>query len=662
MTAFNVRYDRRVSETFLSHFLEDGVAAYLPRVAAHARYPVDFQLRKDVKSGAEHATLYVGLTAVLNVRTGRAGTLALSTHSTHVKTGRFDLAWGKPRTPEQLAKIWGDVESYVERIVPLATLSHGHKEGAVQAAFSSQPGSTLAVLDREVTPAFRDTPLKEQVLAECERPILQVLDDDRLAFSGRPKGLGSECDALAVDSTGRLLAVEVKPLAGGRIPWAPAQALMYARVLQKWVDEDSSAEGPTKVLRGMLQQRRALGLAPAIELGGGPLRLTPVVALQRGASAEAVRRMRTVRDVLAEHDFGVSPLEIYEVTLTGELVPLREGRETDGRPRPTGAYTVAMNQRAAHWKAATHTLPDEARRPGQVRNRQRESVEVEYALPQAYAEHNLLPEVRTEALSLFAELGIPWHQGGKNSPSPHLRSSQVQCVNALGQMVSDSKRIKRAFTTVLGDMDSVRDFGEIDPDEQGRYLTFEYIGPKDYFGEGRRGHRTRGSQCTSVDAAFAYRTTSGKDALALVEWKFTESYPSAVAGWERKVVERTRRYGSAIHAANGPIDAAGVDVAALFHEPIYQLVRQQLLAHALAEDPGVRAEIVRVVHVLSPLNTAYQRSYISPELRERGDSVDEVWRSLLRPREAFVKMDPADFLDPSITSEEYCSRYGAGGE
>ena len=62
--------------------------------------------------------------------------------------------------------------------------------------------------------------------------------------------------------------------------------------------------------------------------------------------------------------------------------------------------------------------------------------DVDYALPAAYAAHNLLPEVREHALDLFEQHEIAWHQGIDGGPTNHLRSSQVQCVNALGQMMS----------------------------------------------------------------------------------------------------------------------------------------------------------------------------------------------------------------------------------
>ena len=59
----------------------------------------------------------------------------------------------------------------------------------------------------------------------------------------------------------------------------------------------------------------------------------------------------------------------------------------------------------------------------------------------------------------------------------------MQCVNALFAMVADAERIKLAFGGAV-------DIAEVLPIEEGRFLTFEYIGPTDYFGEGSAVART----------------------------------------------------------------------------------------------------------------------------------------------------------------------------
>jgi len=660
MADFDVRYDRRVSEEFLTHFLPDGVATNLVDLVRYARYPVDLQLRKDPKSGAQHATLYVGLTSVLKVAGDKRGRLKLDVHPTHAKNGRFDAGWKTWRTPEELAAIWGEVELYLDRVIPIAAEKHASAEGNVQSAIATYGGTgrRFTVLDREVMPAYRDEVLKKELLAECGAPILAALKQASFDFGAAPDKFGTECDILGLDPAGRVMAVEVKPYAGGSIAWVAAQAAMYARIFKQWLDQDQDA---ATILSGAWKQRVALGLtdsASAAPAADGSV--VPVVALQRGASAEMIRRMLTVRDVLAAADLGTDPIEVYEVNAAGALIPLDESRKPDGRPRATAAYAAAMNGRMIAWKRASAAVSDEARKPGSVRNRRGESVDVDYALPAEHAALNLLPEVRDSGIGLFKKLGIPWHQGSGGSPSPHLRSSQVQCVNALGQMIEDPERIKRAFSSALVDLAEVRDFGQIDATEAGRFLTFEFIGAADYFGEGRGGARTRGSQCTSVDAAFAYRTDSGRNALALIEWKFTESYPSEVKGGDKRLAERLRRYESDLLDPSGPIATEDVELSDLFHEPIYQLTRQQLLAHRLAADPEVDVDVVRVVHVLSPDNVAYQRSYVAPALRSRGATVDDIWQSLLRRPSDFVKVDPVVFLDPLVTSDEYVSRYGGG--
>jgi len=126
--------------------------------------------------------------------------------------------------------------------------------------------------------------------------------------------------------------------------------------------------------------------------------------------------------------------------------------------------------------------------------------------------HNLLPEVRSAGIALFGELKIPWHMGIGGGPGNHLLSSQVQCVNALGQMVNDPARIVQAFGESLG----TEEVFEIEP---GRYLTFEYIGPVGFFSEGKNGVRERGANCTSVDAAFVHRTKGGLRELVLLEYQ-----------------------------------------------------------------------------------------------------------------------------------------------
>lgn len=316
------------------------------------------------------------------------------------------------------------------------------------------------------------------------------------------------------------------------------------------------------------------------------------------------------------------------------------------------SYTTQERQRAARWKIACQELPADARldapyiRPGHG------DTPYPFCLPEAHSSLNLVEAVREPAIALFAELGIPWHAGVEGGPSNHLLSSQVQCVNALMPMVHDPQRIQRAF----GDMLDIAEVLEIEP---GRFLTFEFIGEHDWAGEGAGKLRTRGANCTSVDAAFRYRTSSGAIELALVEWKYTESYARPTLQDPDKNPVRYERYRSAFFAADGPLPTDVVAYEDLFVEPLYQLMRQQLLARDLERTHELEADVVRVAHVSPAANDAYQQSLPTPALRAQGSTVAEVWHKLLCYPDRFISLDSQRFADPEVTSPAYVERYGS---
>jgi hypothetical protein len=314
-------------------------------------------------------------------------------------------------------------------------------------------------------------------------------------------------------------------------------------------------------------------------------------------------------------------------------------------------YTAEQRTQAAAWKARTGCLPMSARdaAPYLTKSGSTEGPAHDFCLPVASANLNLLPEVRAQALSLFGELGIPWHAGVGAGPSNHLLSSQVQCVNALGQMVTDPERIMRAFGSLLG----IERVLEI---EARRFLTFEYNGPKDYFDEVPNGSRIRGARCTSVDAAFLHRAADGVTELVLVEWKYTESYRRRRPTPSKDAVHRAR-YGRAVADPDGPIRGDVMPFDLMLDEPFYQLMRQQLLAHALEKDGAHGAGRVRVVHVSPAGNKAYQQSLHRSEHKALGDNVGQVWHKLLRKPNRFVSLDSAAFLDSDVSSREYVLRY-----
>ena len=116
-----IRYDRRVSEEFLANFLAGGFARSLVEYASKARFPVDLQMRHSPKTGADHASVYVGLTSVLNVEAKPKSKFVLKAHPTWSDGAfGFDPAWSQPAGAEEWPKHWLSVEEYLEKVIPAA--------------------------------------------------------------------------------------------------------------------------------------------------------------------------------------------------------------------------------------------------------------------------------------------------------------------------------------------------------------------------------------------------------------------------------------------------------------------------------------------------------------------------------------------------------------
>ena len=311
------RYDRRVDPDFLDLFDARGAFRTLTEYACKARYPVDLQFRRNPKTAAQHASLYVGLTTVLDVH-WKPGAVKLAAHPTFHPSG-FQAAWMSWTAIGEAAARAGTVDGYLDAVIPKAAAGRAAVEGAVQAAVSSFDSANRVMLDREGLLHFRDTPTKQRVMDS-------VTADLRLALStapvpgARPAALGGRCDLLAIDSAGRLLAVEVKPKGAPTITWAPAQAIVYARLFNIWLQHDPDA---AEILSGMIEQRKRLNLiksqTPVLPARPGVI---PIVAVQRGMSQELRDRLFTVQRHLTDQGIDeASQLRVYEVTLAGRLLP-----------------------------------------------------------------------------------------------------------------------------------------------------------------------------------------------------------------------------------------------------------------------------------------------------------------------------------------------------
>jgi len=233
----------------------------------------------------------------------------------------FSESWTPGMGVDELRAVWRNVENYVEAVIPDATKEHASREGAVQAAASVFSSRDRVMVDREVALHFKDIATKKRIFAEITGSILPAIRGISGVPGKPPSSFGGECDLLALDSTGRLLAVEVKPRGTGSIVWSGVQATVYARLLQMWLDaRPQGTDAPTTVIHGMLEQRSRLGLAPkgARHLAEQPVAV-PVVAIQRGANLVYLDRMKKVQEALLAKGRGDAALEVYEVSMAGRL-------------------------------------------------------------------------------------------------------------------------------------------------------------------------------------------------------------------------------------------------------------------------------------------------------------------------------------------------------
>lgn len=268
-------------------------------------------------------------------------------------------------------------------------------------------------------------------------------------------------------------------------------------------------------------------------------------------------------------------------------------------------------------------------------------------LPAGSEDENLAPAYRREIIALFDRLGIVWHLGTTSGPGANLLSSQVCAANFLAPFVRDAELTATWLASLLPD------FWEILPIEDSDgplYLTFEYIGLQDYLGELKDStrRRTRGRHYTSADAAVRYRRSDGSVAIVLIEWKYTECYGSTSLAISKSGTDRREIYRAIANAQWCPISPDRYD--AVFHEPLYQLFRQQSLAAAIQRRRDVEgADRVTVLHISPAANRELHR-VTSPSLHALGTDVFEVWKSVLRNPTDFSSIDTAAVFQPFLTS------------
>src|SRR5687768_13105334 len=115
------------------------------------------------------------------------------------------------------------------------------------------------------------------------------------------------------------------------------------------------------------------------------------------------------------------------------------------------AYSRAERGRQSALKQDASVFTTRATGPRRVMQKGRE-LEYAHMLPIGAEAENLFAEFRDDALSMFAALGIGWHQGGRRTPSPNLLSSQVCAANFLMPFVHDQSLATVLFKPLIPDL------------------------------------------------------------------------------------------------------------------------------------------------------------------------------------------------------------------
>lgn len=295
-----------------------------------------------------------------------------------------------------------------------------------------------------------------------------------------------------------------------------------------------------------------------------------------------------------------------------------------------GKFLESEKRRLTSFKTTSPCFSAPARADGLYRGMPRL-----FCLPRQHAQENLYPGIRGTVTAYFEACGIKWHDGRDGDPSNHLCDSQVCCANFLYPFADKPAALAELLRPLFPDIRRL-----LPMEQEGLYLSFEWIGQDNYLGEkvSRHGQRTRGANFTSADAAVMFDRQNGQRHILLVEWKYTESYASTPLHTSRSGTDRTAIYAHLYDRDDFPLDKGllpGFD--ALFYEPFYQLMRQQLLAWEMERAHELGADTVSLLHIAPDHNPDFQR-VTSPALRPLGNSVIGVWKKLQRYPQRFYSV------------------------
>ena len=331
----DMHFDRSVSDELMGMLTGGAGEALVGRATGQSDEPLyDLQLRSEPKGTASWATLYYGMTALINVRE-RKGQFQLTADKGYMALDSFDPAWTIWQPQASIGQGWPAVETYLDELIGhVADGSATKKEGPVHSAIASGNSDAYRVIQREARPSFRNKPTRERRLAGWVAPFNHALATHGNGEPWWPRDVkvGSSLDFLAVDIGGRLALIEAKADAASASELAKVavQAGVYASMFADLLAENH--HDALDAVARMLGQRATLGLSRK-----GVLHLreqgqvVPVIAIGPGRPSEEVhRRMwevaRAVGDVL---DRRVDPVEVWYLDRAGRITEVERWQDVE---------------------------------------------------------------------------------------------------------------------------------------------------------------------------------------------------------------------------------------------------------------------------------------------------------------------------------------------
>lgn len=259
--------------------------------------------------------------------------------------------------------------------------------------------------------------------------------------------------------------------------------------------------------------------------------------------------------------------------------------------------------------------------------------EAELVLSKPY--NNLFNHIREDADFYFKNNKIVWWNTIAH-PSGHLLSSQLSCINHLFYFRNNHK----VATAFLKNLDPNIEEALILDDG---YIEFEKVGKEKL---GKEKQLSRGENCTSIDAMMLGKKQNGETIIFLIEWKYTELYEQKSLLENDKGYTRWNQYIDLLNDPKSPIKK--IEYSFLFYEPFYQLMRQTLLAWQMTSKNEYGATEWRHIDVIPQQNLTLRDTITSSGLNKYGNSVEQVWKNLLKEPIKYIMTTPEYFISPAL--------------